>query len=49
MDRDPDSEKSGYTANSYLIILNDQMPRVWEPDMTFMQDNARIYTAKKIK
>jgi hypothetical protein len=26
MDRDPDSEKSGYTANSYLTILNDQMP-----------------------
>jgi hypothetical protein len=25
------------------------MPRVWEPGMTFMQDNARIYTAKKIK
>jgi hypothetical protein len=48
MDRDPDSEKSGYTANSYLTILNDQMPRVWEPGMTFMQDNTRIYTAKKI-
>jgi hypothetical protein len=26
MDRDPDSEKSGYTANSYIIVLNDQMP-----------------------
>jgi transposase len=49
MDQDPDSEKSGYTANSYLTILNDQMPRVWEPGMTFMQDNARIYMAKKIK
>jgi hypothetical protein len=23
IDQDPDLEKSGYTANSYLIILND--------------------------
>jgi hypothetical protein len=23
IDRDPDSEKSGYTANSYLAVLND--------------------------
>jgi transposase len=49
IDRDPDSEKLGYTANSYLTILNDQMPQVWEPGMIFMQDNAYIYTAKKIK
>lgn len=47
MDRDADSEKSGYTANSYLTVLNDQLPRIWQPDMTFMQDNARIHTAKK--
>jgi hypothetical protein len=25
MDRDPDSEKSEYTANSYLTVLNDQL------------------------
>ena len=49
MDRDPDSEKSGYTANSYLTVLNDQLPRTCQPGMTFMQDNARIHTAKKIK
>jgi transposase len=49
MERDPDANKSGYTANSYLLVLNDQLPRTWQPGMTFMQDNASIYTAKKIK
>ena len=49
MDRDPDSEKSEYTANSYLTVLNDKLPRTWQLGMKFMQDNARIYTAKKIK
>ena len=49
MDRDPDSEKSGYTANSYLTVLNDQLPQTWQPGMTFMQDNASIHTAKKVK
>ncbi len=28
MERDPDSEKSGYSANSYLTVLNDQLPRI---------------------
>jgi DDE superfamily endonuclease len=49
MDRDPDSEKSGYTANSYIAVLNDQMPRIWELSRIFMQDNAKIHTAKIIK
>ena len=49
MERDPDAAKSGYTANSYLIVLNDQLPRIYQPGMTFMQDNASIHTAKKVK
>jgi hypothetical protein len=28
MDRDPNSEKSGYTANSYITVLNDQISRI---------------------
>ena len=48
MDRDPDSEKSGYTANSYLTVLRDQIPRIYQPGRIFMQDNARIHTAKKV-
>jgi DDE superfamily endonuclease len=49
MDRDPDSKKLGYSANSYLIVLNDQLPRTWQPGMIFMQNNASIHTVKKIK
>jgi transposase len=48
MDRDPDSAKSGYTANSYIAVLEDQIPRCYEPGRIFMQDNARIHTAKKV-
>jgi DDE superfamily endonuclease len=48
LERDPDSEKSGYTANSYLAVLREQIPRTYEPDRKFMQDNARIHTAKKV-
>jgi hypothetical protein len=49
MERDPDANKLGYTTNSYLLVLNDQLPRMWQLGMTFMQDNASIYIAKKIK
>jgi DDE superfamily endonuclease len=48
IDRDPDSVKSGYTANSYIAVLEDQIPRCYEPGRIFMQDNARIHTAKKV-
>jgi hypothetical protein len=40
LERDPDSEKSGYIANSYLAVLCKQMPRIYEPGRSFMQDNA---------
>ena len=49
MERDPAADKSGYTANSYLTVLNDQIPRTWQPEMIFMQDNAPIHAAKKIR
>jgi hypothetical protein len=49
IDRDPDSEKLKYSANSYLTVLRDQIPRVYQPGMTFMQDGASIHTAKKVK
>ena len=28
MDRDPNSEKSEYTVNSYLTVLNNQLSRI---------------------
>jgi hypothetical protein len=36
INRDPDSEKLGYTANFYIAVLNDQIPRIWEPSRIFM-------------
>jgi transposase len=39
----------GYTANSYIDVLDQMMESCWEPDRIFMQDNAPIYIAYKIK
>jgi transposase len=49
MNRDKEGEKNGYTANLYLDILEEQIPICYEPGRTFMQDNARIHIAKKVK
>ncbi|OAL75044.1 Homeo [Trichophyton violaceum] len=48
MTRDPESNARGYSSNSYLDILEDNLPSIWELGMIFMQDNAPIHTAKKI-
>jgi transposase len=49
MDRDEASKKNGYSANSYVEVLEDQLPTIWSPGMLFMQDNASIHTAKVVK
>ena len=36
LERDPNLEKLGYTANSYLTILREQIPRTYEPGRTIM-------------
>ncbi|RFU28819.1 hypothetical protein B7463_g7528, partial [Scytalidium lignicola] len=38
-----------YTANSYLEVLEDQLLKIWEPGLIFMQDNALIHCANKTK
>ena len=48
MTRDEASPRKGYSANSYLDVLDEQIPIYYEPGRTFIQDNARIHTAKKI-
>jgi hypothetical protein len=52
MDRDFESKKHGYSARSYLEVLVDQV-RYWYKTLSrgyiFMQDNASIYTAQKVK
>ena len=45
MSRDPDSGRGGYSSNSYLDILEDELPDYYEPGLIFMQDNAGIYIA----
>ena len=49
LERDWESKKHGYTATSYINVLEDQLKRIWEPGMVFMQDNAPIYTAYATK
>ena len=49
MERDEDSKKKGYSANSYIAVLEDQLPTIYNPGMKFMQDNAPIHTAGKVK
>ena len=49
LDRDFESKKHGYSARSYLEVLEDQMPKCWEPGLIFMQDNASIHTAFTVR
>ena len=49
MERDPDAPRNGYTARSYLQILNSQLPDEWFEEMLFVQDNAPIHTANMVK
>ena len=53
LDRDFTSKKYGYSANSYLEVLDGQVSP-WYRDLddkgyVFMQDNAPIYTAHKVR
>ncbi|KAK0513618.1 hypothetical protein JMJ35_003982 [Cladonia borealis] len=44
--RDPNSGRQGYSAASYIGVLDDQLPTLWEPGLLFMQDNASIHTSR---
>ncbi|KAF1356511.1 hypothetical protein BDV97DRAFT_324236, partial [Delphinella strobiligena] len=37
--------KEGYSAASYISILDDELVRLYEPGHIFMHDNAPIHTA----
>ena len=39
----------GYSANSYIDILDQNLVEFYEPDQIFMQDNAPIHTIKKVR
>jgi hypothetical protein len=52
MDRDFESKKHGYSANSYLEVLNAEVAPVYAnlgPGYIFMQDNALIHRAIKVR
>lgn len=49
MVRDPEAKANGYTAASYLDVLEDQIPTIYQPGIWFTQDNARIHTARVIR
>ena len=49
MTRDEASKRNGYSAASYIGVLEDQLPTIYEPGLLFMQDNASIHTAKVIR
>ena len=49
LERDWESKKHGYSAASYIKVLDDNLGGIWEPGLVFMQDNAPIHSARKTK
>jgi transposase len=49
MKHDEESKREGYSACFYQLVLKDQIFRCWQPDLVFMQNNASIHIAGKIK
>ena len=49
MDRDFESKKGGYSAAFYIEVLDAMLPGNYTEDLYFMQDNAPIHTANKVK
>lgn len=45
MERDLDSPRQGYSARSYIKVLEEELPRLYSLQYTFMQDNAPIHAA----
>jgi len=46
MQRDIDAPRGGYTARSYIAVLDEILPQIYEEGYTiFQQDNAPIHTA----
>jgi hypothetical protein len=49
LERDFEAKKMGYTILSYLAVLNEAIPTLWELGLIFIQDNTPIYTARAVK
>jgi hypothetical protein len=48
LERNFESKKHGYSTNSHLTLEELVVPN-YTDDLIFMQDNAPIHTAKKVK
>ena len=46
---DPDAKRGGVTARVYRDISEEELPKLMEPDIIFMQDNAPIYTSRLVR
>jgi transposase len=46
---DPEAKKGGVISAVYIEILEEALFIIWESGLLFMQDNARIHTAYKVK
>ena len=47
--RDFKAKKMGYSANSYIDVLEQNLIDFYESGQIFMQDNALIHTTKKVR
>ena len=49
LERDWEVKKMGYSTNSYINILKKNLTQFYQSGQIFMQDNAPIYTTKKVR
>ncbi len=49
MERDPETKRNGYSAVSYMDTLDEGLVPIYEPSYIFMQDNAPIHTAIRVR
>ncbi len=49
LERDWESKKHGYSAASYVKVLDDNLTGIREPGLVFMQDNALIHSVQTTK
>ena len=43
------ASRGGYSVSSYIEVLEDNIPTIYESGFFFMQDNAPIHTARKVR
>jgi len=49
MERDAAAKRGGYSAASYINVIKEALPTIWEPGLIYMQDNASIHTARVVR